>query len=185
MDDKFGAHLAVSHLLSQGHRRITFYNGSHAIRQCQARTIGARQAIVDAGEDPDEILTEVTLRSLNADAGEAAMRTSLASPPSERPTAVFCVNDLVALGALRTALRERLSVPRDLAVVGYDDVAFASMLMVPLTTVRQPTHEIGWAAADLLLRMTGSEPPTDEDPEQVCFSPELVVRLSSDPTAVP
>ncbi|PWD51875.1 LacI family transcriptional regulator [Serinibacter arcticus] len=173
VDDAHGGHLAVAHLLDLGRRRITFLNGPSTIRQCLDRLTGARRAVVDAGLNPDEVLTERVLPALNADAGEAAAHALLALPRSERPDAVFCVNDLVALGVLRTLLRAGVEVPQRIPVVGYDDIGFASMLMVPLTTIRQPTHQIGWSAADLLLR------PQPESLAQVRFSPELVVRASS------
>lgn len=204
-NDELGARLAVEHLIERGHRRITFINGPTAIRQCAARLAGARSAVSDAGLDPDEVLTELTIGSLNADSGELAAHRLLELPVQQRPTAVFCVNDLVALGALRTVLRAGVRVPEEMAVVGYDDVAFASMLMVPLTTVRQPTHDIGWAAADLLLGLDGAASAesngaaglrgsgngpvtwsvTSARPDHVDFAPELVVRLSSDPDALP
>lgn len=181
VNDVLGASLAVGHLLAQGHRRITFFNGPTAIRQCAARLAGARDAVIAAGLDPDEVLTVVSIAALNADAGDAAMLELLDLAAARRPTAVFCVNDLVALGALRTALRAGVRVPDELAIVGYDDVPFAGMLMVPLTTVRQPTHEIGWAAADLLLGLNGESAAV----QHVEFAPELVVRLSSDPEMRP
>lgn len=175
VDDVHGGRIAVAHLLQIGHRRIAMANGPHSVRQCADRWAGAEQAVREAGLDPAQVLTEIRVGSLNDAGGEQVAHTLLAQPASTRPTAVFCVNDLVALGLLRTALRAGLSVPGDLAVVGYDDVGFASMLLVPLTTVRQPTHRIGWAAADLLLRLGDAAEP----PEHIHFTPELVVRTST------
>lgn len=180
VDDVLGGRLAVAHLLAMGHRRIAVVTGPASIRQCVDRVAGARAAIRDAGLDPDEVLVEVPVRALNADQGEDAAHRLLARQPQGRPTGIFCVNDLLALGALRTLLRAGVDVPGKMAVVGYDDVPFASMLMVPLTTVRQPTHKIGWTAADLLLTSEEREGNGDA-PTQVQFAPELVVRLSSDP----
>ena len=182
MDNVKGGSLAVGHLLDLGHRRITMVNGPHAISQCVRRWTGARSAVEAAGLDPDDVLTEHRIPALTDSAGEAAAHAILALPEDQRPSAVFCVNDLVALGLLRTLLRFGVSVPESIAVVGYDDIAFASMLMVPLTTVRQPTHDIGWAAANLLLELRENPANT---PPQVQFEPELVVRLSSDATAIP
>jgi len=171
VDDRLGGELAARHLLEHGHERVAFLNGPHTIRQCADRRRGVDRAFADAGLDPAEHLTEITLPSLNADGGEAATRALLAR--ADRPTALFCVNDLVALGALRTLRREGVDVPGEVAVVGYDDVAFAAELATPLTSVRQPTHRLGASAADLLLR--GRDAPA----EQVVFRPELVVRASS------
>lgn len=171
VDDVRGGELAARHLLDQGHTRIAFLNGPHSIRQCIDRLRGVEHALEAAGLDPAEHLTEITLASLNADGGEAATRALLAR--DDRPTALFCVNDLAALGALRTLRREGVDVPGEVAVVGYDDVAFAAELATPLTSVRQPTHLLGERAADLLLR------GRDAAAEQVVFQPELVVRASS------
>lgn len=173
VDDVNGGAMAIRHLLDQGHTRIGFLNGPHSVRQCADRLAGARLALTEAGLDPDEALVEVPV-TLNADGGEAGIRTLLAG---DRPTAVFCVNDLVALGALRTLRRAGISVPDDVALVGYDDVNFAAELATPLTSVRQPRHELGARAADLMLR--GADAPT----EQVMFQPELVVRESSTSTS--
>ncbi|MCP2263578.1 LacI family DNA-binding transcriptional regulator [Promicromonospora thailandica] len=170
VDDVRGGELAAQHLLEQGHTRIAFLNGPHTIRQCADRHEGVVKALAAVGLDPEQALTEITVTSLNAEGGEAAIRGLLES--GDQPTAVFCVNDLVALGVLRTLRTENIAVPTDMAVVGYDDVAFAAELSTPLTSVRQPTHELGVRAADLLL----TAPDTAE---HVMFQPTLVVRTSS------
>ncbi|MBN8882254.1 MAG: LacI family DNA-binding transcriptional regulator [Salana multivorans] len=188
VDDVLGGRLAVQHLLDLGHRRIAVVTGPSTIRQCVDRVVGARLAVADAGLDPDEVLVEVPVPALNADEGEEVAHRLLARQEQWRPTGIFCVNDLLALGALRTLLRAGVSVPGQMAVVGYDDVPFASMLMVPLTTIRQPTHQIGWSAADLLLTLNASDAGADDagrPAPEVQFAPELVVRLSSDPSRDP
>jgi LacI family transcriptional regulator len=163
-----GARQAVTHLLDQGHRRIGFLNGPLELRPCWERAEGVRQAITDHDASMDETIASITLSPLSADAGCEAMTTLL---ERHRLTAVFCVNDVVAMGALRALRRARLSVPGDVAVVGYDDIDFASELMVPLTSVRQPMHDLGWTAVDMLFN-----PPKDG---HVWFRPQLVVRQSS------
>ena len=85
---------------------------------------------------------------------------------------MFCINDLVALGVLRALRTAGLSVPEDVAIVGYDDLYWAAELSTPLSSVRQPMRQLGWAAADLLL-----DPP--EQATTTVFEPELVVRASS------
>ncbi|WP_182112234.1 MULTISPECIES: LacI family DNA-binding transcriptional regulator [unclassified Actinotalea] len=180
VDDVAGGAMAVEHLLDLGHRRIAFINGPASIRQCVDRRAGAVAALEDAGLDPAEALVEVTVPFLNAEGGERGANQLLAQAGGrDRPTALFCVNDLTALGAMRT-LRwvHGLDIPRDIAVVGYDDVDFASMLTTPLTSVRQPTRRLGSVAADLLLRSRAGEPAPDAQ-RQVLFQPELVVRASS------
>ena len=174
VDDVGGAALATGHLLDQGHTRLAFLNGPLTLRQCVDRRDGVVQTLLSRGLDPAEALIEIPLETLNADGGDAAMRAVLAWP-GPRPTATFCVNDLTALGALRALRDLGVAVPGEMAVVGYDDVNFASMLATPLTSVRQPMYKMGWTAADMLLRRHGS----DEPAEQIEFAPELVVRGSS------
>lgn len=170
VDDEAGAAAATRHLLGLGHERLAFLNGPHSIRQCADRAAGIRAALAEGGLDPEAALVEITIPSLNADGGQAGARQLLAL--ADRPTAMLCVNDLTALGALRALRAADVPVPSGMAVVGYDDVAFAGELATPLTSVRQPTHQLGHRAADLLLR-------PDDAVEQVTFQPELVVREST------
>jgi LacI family transcriptional regulator len=172
VDDVAGADMAVAHLLELGHRRIGFINGPPTIEQCVDRRAGMVRALAAAGLD-ESAMVEIEVPFLNADGGEAGATELLAR--DDRPTALFCVNDLTALGAMRTLRAHGLRIPQDVAVVGYDDVNFASMLTTPLTSVRQPTHELGRTAADLLLRAAGG----GSEPTHVEFQPELVVRASS------
>lgn len=176
VDDVAGAAMAVRHLLDQGHERIGFLNGPPSIKQCVDRRAGAERALVEAGADPAECLVEVQVEALNAEGGAAGATELLDLPRT--PTALFCVNDLTALGAMQVLRGAGMAIPRDMAVVGYDDVNFASMLMTPLTSVRQPTRRLGQLAADLLLRGVG---PDARPAEHVVFQPELIVRASSAP----
>lgn len=172
VDDEAGGALAGQHLLAQGHRRIVMLNGSHDIPQCADRYAGLCEAVRDAGLDPAEVVSEVQIGSLDAAGGDAAMAGLVGA--GTPPEAVFAVNDLVAVGVQRhlrrvggTALLQRT------ALVGYDDIDIAAELALPLTSVRQPTHEVGYRAAELLL--AGPDAPV----EHVVFTPELVVRASS------
>lgn len=177
VDDIRGAGLAVEHLLQLGHRRLGFVTGPDSIRPCVDRRTGVHATLVAAGLDPDDALVEVQVPTLNIDAGDLGMSELLALPADRRPTATFCVNDLTATGALRALRRAGVPVPRGMAVVGYDDIQVASMLAVPLTSVRQPTHTLGWTAADLLLREATGGPGTER--QRVLFQPELMVRDST------
>jgi LacI family transcriptional regulator len=98
-------------------------------------------------------------------------------PREDRSTAVFCANDLLALGVLQGLTRRRVRVPDDMAIIGYDDIEFAAAAAVPLSSVRQPRHLLGQTAATLLLD-EAHQPDTHEH-RQVVFEPELVVRESS------
>jgi LacI family transcriptional regulator len=176
VDDLKGGEMAAKHLLDMGHRRIGFVNGSAKIRQCADRRRGVRRAMRAAGLDADADLVEITVEQLNATAGDESVDLLLRGR-GHRPTAIMCVNDLVALGVMRGLARKHIAVPTDMAVVGYDDVEFTGMLSTPLTSVRQPRHQLGYAAADLLLRESDDGP--DHQHRQVLFQPELIVRESS------
>ncbi|MGO8722243.1 MAG: LacI family DNA-binding transcriptional regulator [Acidimicrobiales bacterium] len=175
VDDVRGGELAVAHLLSQGYDRVGFINGPHAIRQHAERRRGAVQAIRNAGLDPKKTLVEVILPSGLTLYGEQGVEM-LAKTEFGLPPAIFCINDQVALGVLIALRAQGLSVPDDVAVVGYDDVGFAPGLATPLTSVRQPMYQLGHTATSLLLGET-------YDPyhrhERIRFTPELVVRASS------
>ena len=106
-----------------------------------------------AGLDPEKALVEVIIPTVNAEGGEYGV-LMLAQQRAGLPPAIFCLNDQVALGVLRALQRRGLSVPDDVAVVGYDDVEFAPMLSPPLTSVRQPMYKLGHTAASLLLAET-------------------------------
>jgi LacI family transcriptional regulator len=168
VDHVSGGRQAVAHLLAQGHRRILFLGGPEELQQTRHRLKGAVDAIQSAALDPSEVLKVVTLPALAANDGQQGMIEALES--GWGPTAVFCMNDITALGAMRELRLRGLSVPSDMAVVGYDDLYLAAELMTPLTSVRQPMRQLGWAAADLLLT----------DTPHTLFEPELVVRASSD-----
>ena len=114
--------------------------------------------------------------ALTIEHGEAAVAALFALEP--RPTAVMCANDLLALGVLRGLAAAGVGVPDEMAVVGYDDVAFASMLSPSLSSVRQPKYELGVVAAELLLEEVGGLP---HEHRAIRFEPELVVRASSAP----
>lgn len=170
-DSVSGARQAVRHLLEQGHRRIAHLSGPEQLEQSRERLQGAREAVVEAGLDPEAVLIVRHLPTMSADDGQRGFIEVMASE-QDAPTAFFCINDIVALGVMRELRLRRMEIPRDMAVVGYDDVTFASELMTPLTSVRQPMHQIGWTAADILL--SGAAPDHHE-----LFRPELIVRESS------
>jgi len=175
VDDVHGGELAAAHLLDQGHRHLAFVNGSLGIRQCADRRRGVRRAVKAAGLDPDEAVHEISVPMLNAKAGESCVETLLAAPT--QPTAIFCANDILALGVMRGLTRRGIAIPGDVALVGYDDVDFASILFIPLTSVRQPKYQLGRAAAELLIDEALNL--AIHQHKQITYQPELIVRESS------
>lgn len=175
VDDVLGGRLAVEHLIDQGHTRVAFVGGPSSVGQVTDRLAGARQAWSAAGL-PEDDLTLVQTESLTVGAGREAGERLAGLASSRRPTAAFCANDLIALGLLQQATRAGLAVPEQLAIVGYDDIEFAAAAAVPLTSVRQPRHELGRTAARLLLDEASNPQHVHE---QLTFEPELVARTST------
>ena len=175
VDDVHGGALAVRHLLDQGHRELVYVSGPMALPQCRDRHTGALTALRDA-ELPRRALRHVEVQRLDVAAGRDAGARLLGLSP--RPTAVFCANDLLALGVLQALFAAGVRVPEDVALVGYDDIEFAAAAAVPLTSVRQPATAMGRAAAELLIEET-SDGAGGHRHRRVVFQPELVVRDSS------
>lgn len=175
VDHARGGELAARHLFELGHRRIAFINGPLHLSQCAERRRGMRRAARQAGLDADESIIEYTIDPITAFEQTEAIVDSLLAI-SDRPTAVVCVNDQIAFAVLRILAERRIRVPRDMSVVGYDDVDFAAMLSPALTSVRQPKYELGRAAAELLISETADPQHRHSD---IRFEPELIERQST------
>ena len=177
VDDVLGGDLAVTHLLDNGHEQIAYISGPPALRQVADRREGALRALRRAGRPPKS-LRVIETSALNVTAGKWAGAAIASIPAASRPTAVFCANDLMALGVLQEMTRNHIRVPEDVSIVGYDDIEFAAAAAVPLTSVRQPRHQLGRTAARLLLEEAADDEVTHQH-RQVIFEPELVVRQST------
>jgi LacI family transcriptional regulator len=176
VDDVLGGDLAVSHLLAVGHERIAFVGGPMSIRQVADRRDGAVRAL-ERSDGTGNDLYVIETPALNVLAGQQAGAALAELPAETRPTAVFCANDLLALGVLQEMTAHRIRVPENVALVGYDDIDFAAAAAVPLSSVRQPRHQLGRSAAQLLIDETLGEQAHQH--RQVVFEPELVIRQSS------
>jgi LacI family transcriptional regulator len=171
-DNKLGGYLATRHLLELGHRRIACIAGPSSITPSAERIIGYRKALEEAGISYEESL--IIRGEYHAQSGMEITHSILSMDP--RPTAIFCLNDLMALGALRAAAEAGCSVPQDLAVVGYDDLELAHFTNPPLTTIAQPKKEVGAQAIRLLVdRISRKSRP----PSRLVLPPELIVRRST------
>ncbi len=175
VDDVLGGRLAVQHLVERGHTRVAFIGGPDSIGQVHDRLAGARAAWADAGL-PEDQLTVVTTDALTVVEGRSAGERVMGISTRVRPTAAFCANDLLALGLLQQLSTSGLSVPGDLAIVGYDDIEYAAAAAVPLTSVRQPRQELGRRATELVLDEADNP---DHHHQQLVFTPELVARRST------
>jgi DNA-binding LacI/PurR family transcriptional regulator len=167
IDNRRAGFLITDHLVRLGCRRIAFVGLPHAAATVDAREAGYREALYVGGISADRAWVR------RIDPADAPAVTSLME--AERPDGIVCANDWTAARLMRTLLRLGHAIPRDLRLVGIDDLEYASLLPVPLTTWRQPTKEIGAAAlAAMLERVVQAELPTRD----ILLLGELVVRES-------
>lgn len=180
-DNLGGAYRAVEHLLALGHRRIACVSLPDQPSSVAERIRGYQQALRDAGLLP---LATVLLAIGGRSAEESVPSYSAAElapidhllTAHDAPTALFCVNDFIALGVMQHVLARGRRIPADIAIAGFDDITLAPYMPVPLTTVAQPTYEIGAQAAQLLLdRIAGAAPAGRE----LVVPTHLVVRAST------
>lgn len=172
VDDVAGGRMAADHLIAIGRSRLAYLGGPLKLRQAADRLEGARQAVA---AHPGVTLEVVELDALSVLAGRAA--GAVIAARAERPDGIFAANDLVAIGVLQALMPGiGTTVPVDIALIGYDDIDFASSAVVPLSSIRQPSALIGQTAVDILLEEAADPTIT---PRQVQFQPELVVRAST------
>ncbi len=173
IDDRGGARLAVRHLIALGHRRIAYVGDRSGLQADIDRMAGYADELAAAGigESP-----ELAVRGDGkAEGGRIAMQSLLAL--REPPTAVFCYNDMTAIGALRALHDAGFRLPAEMSVAGFDDLPIASYVEPPLTTVRQPKADMGRRAAEMLLELLAGRGPASA--ESIRVPGELVVRAST------
>ncbi|GLI26227.1 LacI family transcriptional regulator [Agromyces rhizosphaerae] len=174
LDDVAGGRMAARHLLDIGRRRLAFVGAREAVRQVRERLQGAREAVATVpGTTLEPIWTEQTTSERGIAFGEELADRA----PEDRPDGIVTSNDHLAIGVLHGLVSRGVRVPEDVAVVGYDDIEFAAIATVPLTSVRQPSREMGRTAAELLLALISGE--GDDVPRHVVYQPELMVRAST------
>jgi len=175
VDDGAGAQAATQHLIARGARRIAIITGPSGTSR--ERVKGYVDALAAAGIEHDPALTREGgwLR----DGGRDAMFSLMALEP--RPDAVFCANDLMAIGAMDAARALGLRIPDEIALAGFDDIEAAALLTPPLTTVINPAYEIGEAAGRLILDrvVPDREPVPEGASRRVVLPGRIVVRGSS------
>ncbi len=173
-DNIAGAMQAVDHLLANGYRRIACIAGPLTVSTGFERLAGYREALGRAGLAIDDSLVRVA--DFREQGGRQAMAELLKQKP--RPDAVFISNNRMAAGALQVIEESKLAVPEDIAIVGYDEISWAPLLLYPLTTVSQPSYDLGHESARLLLgRIEGYSGP----PRTLLLRTSLDVRASSAP----
>lgn len=171
--DTLAMRMAAEHLIRGGHRRIGFISAPLSLGPAQRRYEGFAAAMAEAGLAVRDDL--IALTSFTRSGGSEGIARLLTSP--EPPTAVLCANDLIAIGVMDVAHERGIGIPDQLAVVGYDDIEAATLVTPALTTVRNPTLEMGNACGSLLLdRMTGRYSGPSRE---VRIGNSLVIRQSA------
>jgi LacI family transcriptional regulator len=171
VDDVHGGQLGIEYLTGLGHTDIAWVCGPDSIPQVADRGAGVAKAAKFAGAKVETIRVSL----MNTTQGEEAAKKILALKTI--PTAIFCANDLVALGVMRTLRENKFKIPEQVSVLGYDDIEFAASAAVPLSSISQPAYQMGVTAADLLLNEC-EEADTHEH-QQIRFQPQLVERAST------
>ena len=174
-DNSQGGFSAMQHLAELGHRRIGVVAAPSYPETLQRRLRGVREAIAAFGIDDDPeliIIGDTQLFDMGYEAGKHLLSLR------QRPTAIFALTDVTALGVMHAAAEIGLRIPHDLSLMGYDDVPFASYTVPQLTTVAQPFVEMGTTAVELLLKQMESP---DQEPAKAVLPTRLVVRGSTAP----
>lgn len=183
-DERAGAASVVDLLVRRGHRRIAFAATSVDVPATRGRLQGYRDGMLAASLDPDEFVVEAVSEAIGG--YEATMRLlDHGLAPHERPTAVFCYNDRMAMGAYRAAAELGLSIPADVSVVGFDDQdPIAASLHPPLTTVALPHYEMGaWAVETLSSLIEGHDEVLLLGSHPVLLDCPIIERASVGPPA--
>ncbi|WP_288129955.1 LacI family DNA-binding transcriptional regulator [Microbulbifer sp.] len=179
LDNRAAARAMTDHLVRLGHRRIGLVKGPQRSPLTRDRIAGYREALEAAGIPFDESLLcpgDFSLQSGHRAAGTLITRDN-------PPTAIFCENDEMAIGAMQRIKQAGLRVPEDISIAGFDDIAFAAYSDPSLTTIAQPAEEFGATAAQLLIDLLEQGPATA--PAQVLLPYDLKVRDSTGPAPTP
>jgi LacI family transcriptional regulator len=176
LDHNRATRMALQHLYDLGHRRIAFMKGQRYSTDAEVRW----QSIASVAQEigiviRPELCIYLEKNSWSPELGYPPVRDLLTR--TQDFTAMFCFNDTAAIGAIRAIEDAGLNCPRDISVIGFDDIIVAEYYNPRLTTVRQPLHKMGWAAAQHLVKRIQS--PDEPYPQVVWFEPELVVREST------
>jgi len=171
IDNEEASYRAVKHLIQIGHEKIALINSDEKYLYARQRKMGYRRALEEYGLQLNEEYI-IHAQHLSFESGQQVMKKILHL--QDRPTAIFAVSDLLAIGALKEINAQGLNVPSDIAVVGFDKIDFSNMTNPTLTTIAQPMRKMGTVAAKMLIdRIRG------EEVDNVILDHELVIREST------
>jgi LacI family transcriptional regulator len=173
VDDVAASRAAVTHLLQLGHTRIAMLAGTQGTPPRKSRLAGYRQELAAHALNIDE--NYIRNGDFTEESGYAEMQVLLSMP--DQPSAVFAVNDLMAVGAMSAAQNQGLRIPQDIAFIGFDDIPAARLVRPALTTVRQFQDQIGHQAASLLFDRLGGKAPQEVQFVEMPF--EIIMREST------
>jgi LacI family transcriptional regulator len=172
-DEAAGAVLAAQHLIDHGHREIAFLGGRNNMSTTMVKVRAFRKTLEANGIPSKD--NRVLFGDFSIQAGKELMNELLSR--QDRPTAVFCVNDYTAIGAIKAAVERGLRIPEDLSIVGFDDMPLASAVIPELTTVSQNTHLLGKLSVELLHQLVNKH----KAKKITKLEPQLVIRKSTGP----
>ncbi|HOQ08061.1 MAG TPA: LacI family DNA-binding transcriptional regulator [Clostridiales bacterium] len=172
INNEMAAYKAVKHLIGLGHKKIAFIGARNQFLSSLRRKEGYLRALEEAGIDFDPACC--AYGDYSYESGFRIMKQLLKLDP--RPTAVFCVSDMMAIGAIRSAMEENLLVPEDLAVCGFDNIHFSSMFKPAITTVSQPMYDLGCMAMEALINIIEGK---KEGTAEYFLEHELIIREST------
>ncbi|MCD6385946.1 LacI family DNA-binding transcriptional regulator [Candidatus Sumerlaeota bacterium] len=170
VDNYQGGYIATQHLIECGHRVIAHLAGPRHFKISQERRKGFIEALREAGL----VVYESLIKRTRFNFKDGYKKTLELLHHRPRPTAIFACSDIVAIGAIHAIREQGLRVPQDVAIIGFDDLFFASFSEVPLSSIAQPKYEIGMRAAQKLLQLIEGEKVESE-----ILKPSIVVRQSS------
>jgi LacI family transcriptional regulator len=178
VDNEHAAQLATEHLIDMGYRRIACITGPEQAMTARERLTGYQRALRARGHDPSpELVRHADFRQH----GGYAATASLLARTDAAPDALFVANNLMTVGAIECLIEHRIEIPREMGLVGFDETPWATLLRPSLSTVAQPTYEMGREAGRLLAARRESP---DRPPETVVLHTTLNIRASSTPRAV-
>lgn len=169
IDNFQAACTAVEYLISLGHKRIACITGPIGPKTTENRLNGYKASLKKHNIIYDESM--VYYGDYHYQSGYDAVSVLLAN----KPTAIFCLNDLMAYGAIKALKKQRINVPDDISIIGFDNIFFSQMIEVPLSTVSQPIYEMGKKAAQVLI----DELTTKQKTQHIIFDPTLKIRQST------
>jgi DNA-binding LacI/PurR family transcriptional regulator len=178
VDNEMGGYMAASHLLEAGHKKIAVITSSLQFTSFEDRLRGYENALVDSGIEINENLIKKGDHRKSETGKQLALELLDQDP---KPTAIFVLNNQMALGAIEAINERKLKIPDDISIVGFDDIQWARVISPSITVIRQPAYEMGRRIAELFFQKV-KDP--EREPVQIILQPKLIVRQSTAPVKV-